>query len=143
MREICSGSFGSPYLLLASGIGPFPLPSIPHFLTLKGIGVNLADHLGIGVVFRPRNRCDTVQQQAAYGRVLASMLNYSVRGVGGFTCQIGESANFVRLEDFAPEFVAREKANRTYKECTSGPESPIRSSFCAVLCPKTWNAHGA
>lgn len=32
--------------------------------------------------------------------------------------------NFVRLEEFAPEFVAREKANGTYREMASGPNAP-------------------
>ncbi|KAF9104861.1 hypothetical protein BGX29_001121 [Mortierella sp. GBA35] len=126
MREVllCSGAFGSPHLLLASGIGPSPQPSIPHFHTLKGVGANLADHLGIGVVFRARDRCHTVQQDLAYRRALFSLLNYGIRGVGGLTSQIGESANFVRLEDIAPEFVAREKARGTYQERASGPDSP-------------------
>lgn len=125
-REVLlsSGAFGSPHLLLASGIGPSPQPSIPHIHILKGVGANLADHLGIGVVFRARDRCHTIQQDLAYSRVFASLFNYGVRGVGGFTSQIGESANFVRLEDFAPEFVAREKANGTYQERASGPDSP-------------------
>lgn len=125
-REILlsSGAFGSPHLLLASGVGPSPQPTIPHIHTLKGVGANLADHLGIGVVFRARDRCHTIQQDLAYSRVFASLFNYGVRGVGGFTSQIGESANFVRLEDFAPEFVAREKANGTYQERASGPGSP-------------------
>ena len=121
---VCSGAFGSPHLLLASGIGPSPQPSIPHIHVLKGVGANLADHLGIGVVFRARDRCHTVQQDLAYHRILTSLLNYGVRGVGGLTSQIGECANFVRLEDFAPDFVAREKANGTYQERASGPNSP-------------------
>ncbi|KAF9281644.1 hypothetical protein BGZ88_011460 [Linnemannia elongata] len=121
---VCSGAFGSPHLLLASGIGPSPQSSIPHIHALKGVGANLADHLGIGVVFRARDRCHTVQQNLAYRRVLTSLFNYGVRGVGGLTSQIGESANFVRLEDIAPDFVAREKANGTYQERASGPNSP-------------------
>ncbi|KAF9958775.1 hypothetical protein BGZ72_010916 [Mortierella alpina] len=90
----------------------------------KGVGANLADHLGIGVVYRARNRCDTIQKQMALGNVIKSYLSYKLHGTGAFTSQIGEAANFVRLEDIAPDFVAREKANGTYKERASGPNSP-------------------
>ncbi|KAF9940198.1 hypothetical protein BGZ67_008109 [Mortierella alpina] len=126
VREVllCAGAFGSPHLLLASGIGPSPQPPIPHVHTLPGVGANLVDHLGIGVVFRARNRCETIQQQMALGGVIRSFLNYKLRGIGAFSSQVGEAANFLRLEDIAPEFVAREKANGTYKERASGPNSP-------------------
>ncbi|KAG0252985.1 hypothetical protein BG011_006614 [Mortierella polycephala] len=126
VREVlvCAGAFGSPHLLLASGIGPSPQPSINHIHTLPGVGKNLVDHLGIGVVFQARNRCPTIHQEMAYGNVLKSFLNYMVRGVGGFSSQVGEAACFVRLQDIAPEFVAREKANGTWQERASGPDSP-------------------
>ncbi|KAG0202016.1 hypothetical protein BGX28_005333 [Mortierella sp. GBA30] len=126
VREVlvCAGAFGSPHLLLASGIGPSPQPSIPHIHTLAGVGANLVDHLGIGVVFKARDRCHTIQQETTYGRVLLTYLKYQLRGTGGLSSQIGEAVNFVRLEDIAPDFVAREKANGTYKERASGPNSP-------------------
>lgn len=126
VREVllCAGAFGSPHLLLASGIGPSPPPPIPHIHTLPGVGVNLADHLGIGVVFRARNRCDTIQQELTLSRIILTYLKYKLRGTGGFSSQIGEAANFLRLEDIAPDFVAREKASGTYKERASGPNSP-------------------
>ncbi|KAG0087043.1 hypothetical protein BGZ93_010131 [Podila epicladia] len=126
VREVllCGGAFGSPHLLLASGIGPTPQPSIPHIHTLPGVGANLQDHLGLGVVFRARNCCETMQQGMAYGSSLKTLFNYVLRGVGPLSSQVGEAANFVRLDDIAPEFVAREKANGTYKEMASGPSSP-------------------
>ncbi|KAG0229875.1 hypothetical protein BGX31_006042 [Mortierella sp. GBA43] len=125
-REIllCAGAFGSPHILLASGIGPAPQYGIPHIHTLPGVGANLADHLGLGVVFRTRNRSDTAQPHLIFGRSFLSLLKYKTGGTGPLSCQIGESANFVRLEDIAPDFVAREKANGTYQERASGPNSP-------------------
>ncbi|KAG0002143.1 hypothetical protein BGZ80_010045 [Entomortierella chlamydospora] len=126
IREVllCAGAFGSPHILLASGISPSPQPSIPHIHTLPGVGANLADHLGIGVVFRARNRCHVAHKDFGYGRSLPAYINYKLRGTGVLTSQIGEAVNFLRLEEFAPDFVAREKANGTYKERASGPNSP-------------------
>lgn len=65
-----------------------------------------------------------MQQGMAYGSTLKTLFNYVLRGVGPLSSQVGEAANFVRLDDIAPEFVAREKANGTYKEMASGPNSP-------------------
>ncbi|KAF9162090.1 hypothetical protein BGX21_002609 [Mortierella sp. AD011] len=126
IREVllCAGAFGSPHILLASGIGPSPQPSIPHIHTLPGVGANLADHLGLGVVFRARNRCHVAHKDLGYGGSLPAYINYKLRGAGVLTSQIGEAVNFLRLEEFAPDFVAREKANGTYKERASGPNSP-------------------
>lgn len=121
---LCGGAFGSPHILLASGIGPSPQPGIPHIHTLPGVGVNLADHLGLGIVYRTRNRCDTGQSRIVFGRALASFLKYKFGATGPLSSQIGEAVNFVRLEEFAPDFVAREKANGTYQERASGPNSP-------------------
>ncbi|KAF9577965.1 hypothetical protein BGW38_006506, partial [Lunasporangiospora selenospora] len=126
VREVllCGGAFGSPHILLESGIGPAPMPSIPHIHTLPGVGQNLVDHLGISVVFKARNRCHTVQSGMSFSQILPTLFQYQVRGLGSMSSQIGEAANFLRLEDIAPEFVAREKAQGTYIERASGPDSP-------------------
>ncbi|KAF9931055.1 hypothetical protein FBU30_010884 [Linnemannia zychae] len=126
IREVllCGGAFGSPQLLLASGVGPSPQPFIPHFHTLAGVGANLQDHIGLAVVFRARDRCKTINQQYGSYQSLKSMFNYVVNSTGPLTTQLGEGVIFSRLEDFAPEWVAQEKANGTYQERASGPESP-------------------
>ncbi|KAG0341736.1 hypothetical protein BG004_005925 [Podila humilis] len=141
VREVllCAGAFGTPHLLLASGIGPAPQHSIPHFHTLPGVGANLQDHLGLNVVFKARNRSQTIQPALAYNGALQAFLNYSIRGIGPLTSQVGEAANFVRLEDIAPEFVAREKANGTYKEMASGPNAP---HIEIIFAPTFFRKHG-
>ncbi|KAF8931571.1 hypothetical protein EDD21DRAFT_406771 [Dissophora ornata] len=141
VREVllCGGAFGSPHILLASGIGPSPQPSIPHIHTLPGVGANLADHLGLGIVFKARNRCHAGQPRLQMARSIASLLTYQARGVGPLTTQVGEAVNFVRLEEFAPEFVAREKANGTYKERASGPNSP---HIEVIFAPYFMRQHG-
>ncbi|KAF9967373.1 hypothetical protein BGZ65_000035, partial [Modicella reniformis] len=88
------------------------------------VGANLVDHLGIAVVFKSRNRCDNGQPHLIFGKSILSFIKYKARGTGAISSQIGEAANFVRLEEIAPDFVAREKANGTYQERASGPNSP-------------------
>ncbi|KAI1318609.1 hypothetical protein EDD11_006110 [Mortierella claussenii] len=140
-REVllCAGAFGSPHLLLASGIGPSPQPSIPHVHTLAGVGANLADHLGLGAVFRARNRCHLAHKDLHFSRALLSLINFKTHGVGVMTSQIGEAVNFVRLEDIAPDFVAREKAQGTYQERASGPLSPHLE---IIFAPHFMRQHG-
>ena len=53
-----------------------------------------------------------------------ALYQYFVHGTGPLTSQVMEAACFVRLEDIAPEFVAREKAKGTYQERASGPNAP-------------------
>ncbi|KAG0042018.1 hypothetical protein BGZ83_000999 [Gryganskiella cystojenkinii] len=141
VREVllCGGAFGSPHILLASGIGPAPQAGVPHIHTLPGVGANLADHLGLAMIFRARNRCPTLHQELGYGRALSTFLQYKIRGTGGFSSQVGEAVNFVRLEDFAPEFVAREKAQGTYIERASGSKSP---HFEIIFAPYYFKVHG-
>lgn len=55
------------------------------------------------------------------------------------TTQIGEGVIFVRLEGIAPEWVAQEKANGTYQERASGPESPHLE---IILLPGYVRRHG-
>ncbi|KAG0256035.1 hypothetical protein DFQ27_005927, partial [Actinomortierella ambigua] len=119
---LCGGAFGSPHLLLASGIGPTVQPGIPHVHHLPGVGRNLMDHLGLSVIFKASPKAHTLQKDML--AIFSSMFNYYARGKGPLSSQAGEAVNFVRLEDVAPEFVAREKAAGTWQDRTSGPESP-------------------
>ncbi|KAF9212026.1 hypothetical protein BGZ59_007309 [Podila verticillata] len=126
VREVllCGGTFGSPHILLASGIGPAPQPLIPHIHTLPGVGANLADHLGLSLMFKARHRCATISGDFSATQFSKTLLQYAFRGSGAMSSQVAEAVNFVRLEDIAPEFVAREKANGTWQDRSSGPGSP-------------------
>ncbi|KAF9199616.1 hypothetical protein BGZ49_010239 [Haplosporangium sp. Z 27] len=121
---LSAGSFGSPHILLASGISPEPHPTIPHIHTLPGVGKGLADHLGIPVIFRASPDCHTFGKERRIFNIPKIFYDYKINGVGALSSQGAESACFLRLEDIAPEFVAREKANGTWQERASGPQSP-------------------
>ncbi|KAG0053336.1 hypothetical protein BGZ83_001301 [Gryganskiella cystojenkinii] len=138
-REVilCAGSFGSPQLLLASGIGPSPLAHVPHIHTLPGVGQNLRDHIGVNVVFSAH--CETYQRGLRFIPSLTSLFKHLTKGIGYLTSNGAEAAAFGRLEDIAPEFVAREKAQGTYKEMTSGPLCP---HFELIAAPAYFRQHG-
>ncbi|KAF9105055.1 hypothetical protein BGX27_009834 [Mortierella sp. AM989] len=121
---LCAGAFGSPHILLASGIAPEPHSSIPHIHTLPGVGKGLADHLGINIVFRISPDCSTAIQKTQLHLIPKALYDYKINGVGVLSSQMAEGACFLRLEDIAPEFVAREKANGTWQDLSSGPQAP-------------------
>ncbi|KAG9324197.1 hypothetical protein KVV02_001998 [Mortierella alpina] len=126
MKEVllCAGAFGSPHILMASGIAPEPHRTIPHIHTLPGIGRNLADHLGVPINFRASPNCHVFGTRGRFYHIPKLLYDYEVNRTGPITSQGAESACFVRLEDVAPEFVAREKANGTWQDRSSGPHAP-------------------
>ncbi|KAG0028998.1 hypothetical protein BGZ81_004224 [Podila clonocystis] len=129
---LCAGAFGSPHILLASGIGPKPHPTIPHIHTLAGVGQNLQDHLGVPINFRCNPDAHTAASVSRWYQIPGVLYDYKVNGVGPLSSQGAESACFVRLEDVAPKFVAREKANGTWQDRSSGPKSPhFEVLFCS------------
>ncbi|KAI9232894.1 MAG: hypothetical protein BYD32DRAFT_399820 [Podila humilis] len=125
-REVIlsAGVFHSPPILLASGIGHSIHETIPVINPLPGVGRNLTDHMGVGIVYKCPLTCDTVQQAVAPWKLPGHLYNYFRYGTGIMSSVVMEAASYVRLEDIAPEFVAREKANGTWKEMASGPEAP-------------------
>lgn len=125
-REVLlsAGVFCSPALLLASGIGHHIHDSIPLLHHLPGVGENLSDHVGMPVVYACPPTTQTMHTAFAPSNLPKALYQYFVHGTGPLTSQVMEAACFVRLEDIAPEFVAREKANGTYQERASGPNAP-------------------
>ncbi|KAG0252886.1 hypothetical protein DFQ27_007793 [Actinomortierella ambigua] len=124
---LCSGAMQSPQILVASGICPTKTPihpSIPVLHHLPGIGMNMTDHIGVGVNFRATRRCHTVHKEMNFVMMPRALYRYYVHGTGVLTSKVVEAAAFVRLEDIAPEFVAREKANGTWKDLASSPTAP-------------------
>ncbi|KAG0221602.1 hypothetical protein BGW41_006636 [Actinomortierella wolfii] len=124
---LSAGVMHSPQVLVASGISPSltPVhPDIPVVHHLPGIGMNMSDHLGVGVNFRAPFKCHTVHKEMNVTMLPQALYRYFVKGTGVLTSKVVEAAAFVRLEDIAPEFVAREKANGTWQDLTSSPTAP-------------------
>lgn len=121
---LSAGVFHSPAILLASGIGHQIHESIPLIHPLPGVGRNLTDHMALGIVYRCPLSVDTVQQGVTPWKFPRHLYNYFRNGTGILTSVVMDAASYVRLEDIAPEFVAREKANGTWKEMASGPRAP-------------------
>ena len=73
---LSAGAFGSPGVLLRSGIGRgerLAELGIPVVLDLPGVGENLQDHCGVNVVFRPVPELErALDRQHAGGRMLGS-----------------------------------------------------------------------
>ncbi|KAF9979258.1 hypothetical protein BGZ73_002526 [Actinomortierella ambigua] len=125
-REVIlsAGTYMSPHILLASGIGPSPHPSIPHVHTLPGVGQHLQDHLGIAIGFRTESSSLEFLTKSL-ASIPNTLYSYFRHGTGPMSSVGVESAAFVRLEDIVPDFVAREKAQGTWQDPTSSrTESP-------------------
>ncbi|KAG0034766.1 hypothetical protein BGZ82_005615 [Podila clonocystis] len=125
-REVllCAGVFHTPVILLASGIGHQIHESVPVVHHLPGVGQNLSDHVGVGMVFEAPPECDTVHSHISVKKLTQALYNYIRRGTGILSSQFSEAMSFHRLEDIAPEFVAREKAAGTWQDRASGPNAP-------------------
>ncbi|KAF9429524.1 hypothetical protein BGZ94_010417 [Podila epigama] len=121
---LSAGSLHSPTLLLASGIGHQIHKSIPFVHSLPGVGRNLSDHVGCGLVYQAPDHCHTVHNAMSPMNAPKALYNYFRHGTGPVTSQNVEAIVAVRLEDIDPEFVAREKAAGTWREMASGPNVP-------------------
>ncbi|KAF9327595.1 hypothetical protein BG006_009107 [Podila minutissima] len=127
-REVllCAGVFHTPVLLLSSGIGHQIHESIPVVHPLSGVGQNLSDHAGCGIMFKPASEsdCHTLHTHLSLKELAKAVYNFVCRGTGPLVSSLAETVTFLRLEDMAPEFVAREKAAGTWQDLSSGPNSP-------------------
>jgi choline dehydrogenase len=105
-REVvlCAGAFGSPQLLMLSGIGaPEELAhhGIPVLQALPGVGKNLQDHIDYIESYRTRSDTDTFGFSARFAlRLARAMLEWKRRRTGLITTVYVESGAFVRS---APE----------------------------------------
>jgi choline dehydrogenase len=75
---LCAGVYGSPAILMRSGIGParsLAELGIPVLIPSPGVGRNLHDHPGIGLGFAPSARLSRgTRKDAAAGRLYESQI---------------------------------------------------------------------
>ncbi|MDT0631636.1 GMC family oxidoreductase N-terminal domain-containing protein [Rubrivirga sp. S365] len=99
-REVilAAGAFGSPHLLMLSGIGPaahLKAHGVEVVLDAPGVGENLQDHLVHGVTRHTTDRgtLDAAESLRHAGR---NLLTYLARKTGPFTSNVAEGGAFVR-----------------------------------------------
>ena len=95
---VAAGAFGSPHLLMLSGIGPaqhLREHGVEVVLDAPGVGENLQDHLVHGVT-RHTTDPDTLDVAESLGRVGKNLFSYFTGKTGPFTSNVGEGGAFVR-----------------------------------------------
>ncbi|HYQ91349.1 MAG TPA: GMC oxidoreductase, partial [Candidatus Competibacteraceae bacterium] len=101
-REVVlsAGAFGSPQLLMLSGIGPaesLQTHGIPVLHALPGVGSNLQDHIDFVQSFRTRSDTDTfgLSLRGAL-RLARAVVEWNTRRTGMITSVFAESGAFLR-----------------------------------------------
>jgi choline dehydrogenase-like flavoprotein len=100
-REVIlsAGTFGSPQLLLLSGVGPreeLARHGIPLRHELPGVGANLADHIDLALAYRSGDtRLMGITPRTAL-RALKGYFEWRDRGTGLLTTNFAEAGAFLR-----------------------------------------------
>jgi choline dehydrogenase len=114
---VSAGTFRSPQLLLASGVGPrsdLEALKIPVVADRPGVGQNLTDHIAVGVNY-PVNIV-THSQLGNHAYIAAAAQSYLVNRTGALTSTGGDIIAFEKFPDdvmrsLRPETQAALKAN--------------------------------
>ena len=102
-REVilCGGAFGSPQMLMLSGIGPrdeLVSQGIEPVHELPGVGQNLQDHLDYIISYRS-NRPDVIRlTPAGLARLAWQGLDWRKSGTGTFATPFAEGGAFFRTD---------------------------------------------
>jgi choline dehydrogenase len=94
---LAAGAFGSPKLLMLSGIGPaeqLGRLQIPVRVDLGGVGQDLQDHCGSPLVLRGNARGDGYFRQDRGWRLAWNLLEYGMFRRGRLTTVGGEASSF-------------------------------------------------
>ena len=98
---VSAGAFGSPHLLMHSGIGPAAHLAewgVETLVDAPGVGANLQDHLACGAAYSTTH-AGTLDVAESLKHVGANLFNYLVRKTGPFSSNVGEAGGFVRSDD--------------------------------------------
>ncbi len=103
-REVVlsSGAFGSPQILMVSGVGPGDHLSelgIAPVLDVPGVGQNLQDHISALLIYRSPGNYDTLGfSPAGIGRLIKSMWEWRRRRRGILTSCAAESGVYYKTD---------------------------------------------
>jgi choline dehydrogenase-like flavoprotein len=96
---VSAGTFGSPQLLLLSGVGPreeLARHGIALRHELPGVGANLADHIDLALVYRSDDRRLMGITARTAVRAVAGYFEWRNRGTGLLTTNFAEAGAFLR-----------------------------------------------
>jgi choline dehydrogenase-like flavoprotein len=102
---VCGGAFGSPHLLLLSGIGAADKLS-PHGIeqvaNVPAVGENLHDHIDITLCFKAKMKDLLGVSIAGSFRMIGEMWKYRTKREGLFTTNYAESGGFLYTDRTEP-----------------------------------------
>ncbi|MEJ8825517.1 GMC family oxidoreductase N-terminal domain-containing protein [Variovorax humicola] len=97
---VSAGAFGSPQILLLSGIGPgaqLQAKGVATQVDLPGVGANLQDHIDYVFTYRTRSNTETFGVSVAGGmKVLKGISEWKNHRTGPLTTPFAESGAFLR-----------------------------------------------
>ncbi|MCB9625875.1 MAG: GMC family oxidoreductase N-terminal domain-containing protein [Sandaracinaceae bacterium] len=103
-REVvmAAGAFGTPQILMASGVGPgahLQALGIPVVLAAPGVGQNLQDHISALLIYRSPDNYDTFGiSPVGIAKVLKAMWEWRQRRTGLMTSCVAESGVYYRTD---------------------------------------------
>jgi choline dehydrogenase-like flavoprotein len=99
---LSAGVFGSPQLLLLSGVGPreeLARHGIPRLHELPGVGANLVDHVDLALVYGSSDRTLMGITVGTALRAVPGYFQWRCRGKGLLTTNFAEAGAFLRTRD--------------------------------------------
>jgi len=107
-REVllAGGAFGSPQLLMLSGIGPaaaLTALGLPVVQALSGVGENLHDHITTVLLYRTQRQDATFGLSAAgLGAIVRGIFEWRRQRSGLITSNVAETQGFLQTDPAAP-----------------------------------------
>ena len=103
---LSSGAFGSPQIMLRSGLGPkgeISKHGIEHLVELPGVGKNLQDHIDYLTIHKYNSmHLIGFSLKSIFYKFPLEILKYIFKKVGLFTSTIAESGAFLKTSDSVP-----------------------------------------
>ena len=103
---VCAGAFGSPQLLMLSGLGPaehLKAHGIPVVYDLPGVGQNLHDHITTVLIYRTQRKHETFGVSlAGLGAIVRGIFEWRSKRTGAITSNVAETQGFMLADTTEP-----------------------------------------